>query len=95
VPHPRQAPRGPTRSRRSSGHSERSRWPNPTTPTTSCWPETLQAYPRWRNADARQPDVIAAQRREGPCPQRTPPTLGPPTRSSRPTNPANVHAHRT
>jgi hypothetical protein len=39
----------------------------------------LQAYLRWRNAHARHPDVLAAQRRErAPHPQRTPATLGPP-----------------
>ena len=39
----------------------------------------LQAYLRWRNANARHPDVLAAQRRErARDPQRTPPTLGPP-----------------
>jgi len=27
-------------------------------------PRTLHAYPRWRNTNARHPDVLAAQRRE-------------------------------
>ena len=40
----------------------------------------LHAYPRWRNANARHPDVIVvATTRTGPDPQRTPPTLGLPT----------------
>jgi DNA-binding PadR family transcriptional regulator len=49
----------------------------------------LQAHLRWRNANARHADVLAAQRRH---PQRTPATLGPPKAqaASRITNTANV-----
>lgn len=40
----------------------------------------LQDYLRWRNVNARHPDVLAAQRQEPrPRPQRTPKTLGPTT----------------
>ena len=44
----------------------------------------LQDYLRWRNANARHPDVLAAQRpRTRPSPQRTPATLGPAQSPSR------------
>jgi hypothetical protein len=38
----------------------------------------LQDYLRWRNARARHPGVLAAQRRERARVQRTPAVLGPP-----------------
>jgi len=47
----------------------------------------LHAYLRWRNANNRHPDVLAAPTpRTSPHPQRTPPTLGPATHPSRLTN---------
>jgi hypothetical protein len=47
----------------------------------------LQTYLRWRNTHARHRDVLAAQRRERPHPQRTPATLGPTQTPSRLTRP--------
>jgi hypothetical protein len=44
---------------RGSTSSVRYRRPNHTVRTRA-----LRAYLRWRNANARQPDVLAAQRRE-------------------------------
>ena len=41
-----------------------SSWAPRTTRTTPSWPGKLQDYLRWRNAHARHPDVLAAQRRE-------------------------------
>jgi hypothetical protein len=44
----------------------------------------LQDYRRWRNANARYPDVLAAQHpRTSPHPQRTAAGLGPPQDQSR------------
>jgi hypothetical protein len=52
----------------------------------------LQDYLAWRNANARHPDVLAAQRRErARIRSATPATLGPPTTKGRVSNPANVH----
>ena len=55
----------------------------------------LQAYLRWRNANARHPDVLAAQRRE-----RARIRSERHQRWGRPDpephdNPVNVHGHRT
>jgi hypothetical protein len=54
---------------------------HPGHPALAC---RLQAYLRWRNTNARHPDILAAQRRERrPHPQPTPATLGAaPTQSS-------------
>ncbi|GGS53384.1 hypothetical protein GCM10010221_60560 [Streptomyces parvus] len=41
-----------------------SSWAVPTTPTTRHWPGSCRTHLRWRNANARDPDVLAAQRRE-------------------------------
>ena len=47
----------------------------------------LQAYLTWRNANARHPGVLAAQRRERPHPQRAPAALGTTQTQSRVVNP--------
>jgi hypothetical protein len=54
----------------------------------------LQAYLRWRNANARHPDVLTAQRRERARIRSEKNTAGdgPP---GRPINPANVRGHCT
>ena len=56
----------------------------------------LQAYLRWRNAHARHPDVLAAQRRERARIRSENATAGaaPSPRRRRP-DPVNVHGHRT
>ena len=61
---PRPTPPGPTPSRRTSvrcgpSPSTDSNHPNHTVPTRA-----LHEYLRWRNANARHPDLLAAQRRE-------------------------------
>lgn len=38
--------------------------PTPSTPNHTVQTRALNAYPRWRNANARHPDGLAAQRRE-------------------------------
>jgi len=56
----------------------------------------LQDYLRWRNANARHPDVLAAQRRErARVRSERQQRWGPPQDESRMTNPANVHGQRT
>ena len=52
----------------------------------------IQAYLRWRNANARHPDVLAAQRRERARIRKPTPTpLGPATHEgSLTSNPVNV-----
>jgi hypothetical protein len=54
----------------------------------------MQAYLRWRNANARHPDVLTAQRREHPDPQRTPTPLGPTSQRGM-TEPGERSDHRT
>jgi hypothetical protein len=55
----------------------------------------LHAYLRWRNVNARHPDVLAAQRRErARTPQPTTTTLGPTPTKSSVLKPRNVHGHR-
>ena len=54
-----QPDRGPVRA--ACGPSS---WATRTIPTTPSLARRLQAYLRWRNANARHPDVLAAQRRE-------------------------------
>ena len=61
---PRPTRPGPTRSRPSSGRCARSSSPAPNHPNHTALTRRLQAYLRWRNANARHPDVLAAQRRE-------------------------------
>jgi hypothetical protein len=56
----------------------------------------LHAYLRWRNANNRHPDVLAAQRRErARGPQRAPPPMGPSSIPGSMTNPVIVCGHRT
>ena len=56
----------------------------------------LQAYPRWRNANARHPRRPGRPApRASPRPQRTPSTLGPPQAQSRMIKPVNASGQRT
>jgi hypothetical protein len=56
----------------------------------------LQAYLRWRNANARDPDILAAPApRTRPHPQRTASTLGPTQAQGRMIKPVNVRGQRT
>ena len=61
---PRPTPPGPTRSRPSSARCAASSLGGSDHPNHPVLARKLQAYLRWRNANARHPEVLAAQRRE-------------------------------
>ena len=62
--HARPARRGPTRSRRNSGRLRTFAMGGSDHPNHTVLARRLQDYLAWRNANARHPDVLAAQRRE-------------------------------
>ena len=81
---PRRTPAGPTRSRRSSGPCERSRWPTPTTPATPPWPAdctptcagatpTPATRASWTPSAANAPAPAARKATAGDGPSPAPP----------------------